>query len=151
MNFNSDESCGKCTACREGTKRMANILEEITHGRGKEEDLQRLEQLGRTTRNGALCALGRTAPNPVLTTLRYFRDEYEAHIKDQKCPAGVCKDLITYSVIAENCTGCGLCKRQCPQEAITGEKKQPHVIDPEKCIRCGICREVCRFDAIKVE
>jgi NADH:ubiquinone oxidoreductase subunit F (NADH-binding)/(2Fe-2S) ferredoxin/Pyruvate/2-oxoacid:ferredoxin oxidoreductase delta subunit len=151
MHFNSDESCGKCTACREGVRRMYDILEEITHGRGKEEDLERLELLARTTRNGALCGLGRTAPNPVLTTLRYFRDEYEAHIKDKKCPAGVCKDLITFSVIAENCTGCGLCKRNCPQDAITGEKKQVHVIDPQKCIRCGICREVCRFDAIKVE
>jgi NADH:ubiquinone oxidoreductase subunit F (NADH-binding)/Pyruvate/2-oxoacid:ferredoxin oxidoreductase delta subunit len=151
MGFNSSESCGKCTACREGVKRMYDILEEITHGRGKEGDLQELELLGRTTRNGALCALGRTAPNPVLTTLRYFRDEYEAHIRDKRCPAGVCKDLITFSVIAENCTGCGVCRRDCPQAAITGEKKQVHVIDPDKCIRCGICREVCRFDAIKVE
>jgi NADH:ubiquinone oxidoreductase subunit F (NADH-binding)/(2Fe-2S) ferredoxin/Pyruvate/2-oxoacid:ferredoxin oxidoreductase delta subunit len=151
MHFNSEESCGKCTACREGAKRMYDILEEITHGRGKEEDLQQLELLARTTRNAALCALGRTAPNPVLTTMRYFRDEYEAHIKDKKCPAGVCKDLITFSVIAENCTGCGVCKRNCPQEAISGEKKQVHVIDEDKCIRCGICREVCKFDAIKVE
>lgn len=151
MHFNMDESCGKCTACREGTKRMADILEDITHGRGKDGDVERLELLARTTRNGALCALGRTAPNPVLTTLRYFHDEYEAHIKDKRCPAGVCKDLITFSVIIENCTGCGVCKRNCPQEAISGEKKEPHVIDPAKCIRCGICREVCRFDAIKVE
>jgi NADH-quinone oxidoreductase subunit F len=151
MGFNSSESCGKCTACREGVVRMYNILERITHGKGEEGDIAQLELLGETTRNGALCALGRTAPNPVLTTLRYFRDEYEAHIKDKKCPAGVCKDLISFSVLADKCTGCGLCKRNCPQEAISGEKKQAHVIDQQKCIRCGICREVCRFDAIKVE
>jgi len=151
LGFTNVESCGKCTACREGVMRMYTILDDITHGRGKEGDIELLEELGETTRDGALCALGRTAPNPVLTTLRYFRDEYQAHIRDKKCPAGVCKDLITFSIIAENCTGCGVCLRDCPQGAISGEKKKPHVINPDKCIRCGICREVCRFDAIRVE
>ncbi len=151
LGFCNVESCGKCTACREGVMRMYDVLDEITHGRGKEGDIALLEELAQATKDGSLCALGRTAPNPVLTTLRYFRDEYEAHIRDRKCPAGLCKDLITFSVIAENCTGCGVCLRNCPQEAITGEKKQLHVIDEDKCIRCGICREVCRFDAIKVE
>jgi NADH:ubiquinone oxidoreductase subunit F (NADH-binding)/(2Fe-2S) ferredoxin/Pyruvate/2-oxoacid:ferredoxin oxidoreductase delta subunit len=151
LGFCTVESCGKCTACREGVKRMHDVLDRLVHGEGKEGDIELLEELAVTTKQGALCALGRTAPNPVLTTLRYFREEYEAHIRDKRCPAGVCKDLITFSVIAENCTGCGLCLRNCPEQAISGEKKQPHVIDADKCVRCGICREVCRFDAIKVE
>jgi NAD-dependent dihydropyrimidine dehydrogenase PreA subunit len=121
------------------------------HGQGQEGDIERLQEIGETMIAGSLCALGRMAPNPVLSTIRYFRDEYEAHIRDKRCPAAVCKDLITYSIIAENCTGCGVCLRNCPQGAITGEKKQVHHIDPNKCIRCGICREVCRFNAIKVE
>ncbi len=151
LGFSSVESCGKCTACREGVTRMYNILDDIVHGRGKEGDLELLAEVANATKDGALCGLGKTAPNPVLTTLRYFRDEYEAHIHDKRCPAGVCKDLITFSISTEDCTGCGLCLRNCPQNAISGEKKQPHVIDETKCIRCGICREVCRFDAVKVE
>jgi NADH:ubiquinone oxidoreductase subunit F (NADH-binding)/(2Fe-2S) ferredoxin len=150
-NFNRDESCGKCTACREGVARMHQILDEITHGRGREGDIEMLEGLSQAIKDASLCALGRTAPNPVLTTIRYFRDEYEAHIKDKRCPAGVCTDLIRYFIIPENCTGCMVCLRNCPEEAISGEKQEVHVIDQDKCIRCGICREVCKFDAVGVE
>ena len=113
--------------------------------------MEMLGELGQAMQDASLCALGRMAPNPVLTTLRYFRDEYEAHIKDKRCPAGVCTDLIRYSVIDENCTGCEVCRRNCPAEAISGEKQKVHVIDQDKCIRCGICREVCKFDAVKVD
>ena len=151
LGFTLDESCGKCTACREGGKRMYEILDRIVHGQGREGDIELLEELSQAMKEGSLCALGRMAPNPVLTTIRYFRDEYEAHIREKRCPAGVCTDLITFSIIEENCTGCGVCLRNCPQGAISGEKKKPHVIDPDKCIRCGICREVCKFDAIRVE
>ena len=151
LAFNREESCGKCTACREGITRMHYILNEITHGRGREGDIEMLEELGQAMQDASLCALGRMAPNPVLTTIRYFRDEYQAHIKDKRCPAGVCTDLISYSIIEENCTGCMVCLRNCPAEAISGEKQKVHVIDQEKCIRCGICREVCKFDAVSVE
>jgi len=151
LAFNQEESCGKCTACREGIRRMHHILDEITHGRGREGDIKLLEDLGQAMKDASLCALGRMAPNPVLTTLRYFRDEYEAHIKDKRCPAGVCTDLIRYFIIPENCTGCMVCLRNCPEEAISGEKQEVHVIDQDKCIRCGICREVCKFDAVGVE
>jgi len=151
LAFNQEESCGKCTACREGIRRMHHILDEITHGRGREGDIEVLEELGQAMKDASLCALGRMAPNPVLTTLRYFRNEYEAHIKDKRCPAGVCTDLIRYFIIPENCTGCMVCLRNCPEEAISGEKQEVHVIDQDKCIRCGICREVCKFDAVGVE
>ena len=151
LGFTIDESCGKCTACREGGRRIYEILDEITHGRGREGDIELLEELSEAMKDGALCALGRMAPNPALTTIRYFRDEYEAHIREKRCPAGVCKDLITFSIIEENCTGCGVCLRDCPQGAISGEKKKLHVINPDKCICCGICREVCKFDAVRVE
>jgi NADH:ubiquinone oxidoreductase subunit F (NADH-binding)/(2Fe-2S) ferredoxin/Pyruvate/2-oxoacid:ferredoxin oxidoreductase delta subunit len=151
LAFNREESCGKCTACREGITRMYYILDEITHGRGREGDIELLQELGQAMQEASLCALGRMAPNPVLTTLRYFRDEYQAHIQDKRCPAGVCTDLIRYSIIDENCTGCEVCRRNCPAEAISGEKQKVHVIDQEKCIRCGICREVCKFDAVSVE
>jgi NADH:ubiquinone oxidoreductase subunit F (NADH-binding)/(2Fe-2S) ferredoxin/Pyruvate/2-oxoacid:ferredoxin oxidoreductase delta subunit len=151
LAFNREESCGKCTACREGIRRMHFVLDEITHGRGREGDIEMLEELGQAMQDASLCALGRMAPNPVLTTLRYFHDEYEAHIRDKRCPAGVCTDLIRYSIIDENCTGCEVCRRNCPAEAISGEKQKVHVIDQEKCIRCGICREVCKFDAVGVE
>jgi NADH:ubiquinone oxidoreductase subunit F (NADH-binding)/(2Fe-2S) ferredoxin/Pyruvate/2-oxoacid:ferredoxin oxidoreductase delta subunit len=151
LGFTVDESCGKCTACREGGMQMYAILDDIVHGRGKEGDIELLEELGQVMKDGSLCALGRMAPNPVLTTIRYFRDEYEAHIREKRCPAGVCKDLITFYILQENCTGCGACLRSCPQGAISGEKKEPHVIDPGRCIRCGICREVCKFDAVRVE
>jgi NADH:ubiquinone oxidoreductase subunit F (NADH-binding)/(2Fe-2S) ferredoxin/Pyruvate/2-oxoacid:ferredoxin oxidoreductase delta subunit len=150
LNFSRFESCGKCTACREGVRRMHEILDYITRGYGEEGDIEHLENLGQAVKTGALCGLGQTAPNPVLTTIRYFREEYEAHIRDKNCPAGVCKELITFYVIPEQCPGCGLCARYCAEDAITGEKGKPYVIDEEKCVRCGVCREVCNFDAVKV-
>ena len=150
MNFLKDESCGKCTTCREGTRRMYEVLDAITQGQGKDGDIELLEELSWVVSKASLCALGQTAPNPVLSTLRYFRDEYEAHIKDKRCPAGVCKALITYRVIEDKCTACGKCKKVCPSDAITGEKKVPHTIDPDKCIRCGACISECKFDAIEV-
>lgn len=151
LNFLRDESCGKCLSCREGTQRLWEIVDKITRGEGKAEDLDLLEELAHSVKDASMCGLGQTAANPVLSTLRYFRDEYEAHVKDKTCPAGVCKDLITYSVIPENCTGCMACLKVCPSDAVTGEKKEVHEIDEEKCIKCGACFEACRFDAIKVE
>ena len=148
LNFLKNESCGKCTTCRDGIRRMYEILDSITRGEGKDGDIELLEELSWVVSNASLCALGQTAPNPVLSTIRYFRDEYEAHIKDKKCPAGVCKALITYVVDEEKCTGCGVCMKVCPSEAITGKKKEPHTIDPKKCIRCGACMASCKFDAI---
>jgi NADH-quinone oxidoreductase subunit F len=150
LSFTQKESCGKCVPCRLGTKRMLETLERITEGEGEPEDLDLLQELGETVKLGSLCGLGQTAPNPALSTLRYFRDEYEAHIVDHRCPAGVCKALITYEILADACTGCTLCLRNCPVGAITGEKKQPHVIDPELCTRCDTCRQVCQFDAVVV-
>ena len=151
VNFLKEESCGKCVPCREGILRMGEILEDITKGNGKDGDIELLNELASVIKDASLCALGGTAPNPVLSTIKYFRNEYEAHIKDKKCPAGVCKDLIAYSINVKKCTGCTLCTRQCPQKAITGKKKQPHEINPEKCIKCGLCYDVCKFDAIKRE
>ncbi len=148
LGFLKEESCGKCVPCREGIKRMHHILTEITEGRGKPEHLEILEDLGNLLKETALCGLGTTAPNPVLSTLKYFRDEYEAHIYEKRCPAGVCRALVQYSIDEEKCIGCGRCKRECPAEAITGEKKQPHKIDPEKCVRCGACYEVCPEGAV---
>jgi NADH:ubiquinone oxidoreductase subunit F (NADH-binding)/(2Fe-2S) ferredoxin/Pyruvate/2-oxoacid:ferredoxin oxidoreductase delta subunit len=150
-NFLKDESCGKCTSCRDGTLRMYEILDRITKGEGKEGDIELLEEIGWATTEASLCALGGTAANPVLSTIRYFRDEYEAHIKDKKCPAGVCPDLITYTIDAEACIACMKCKKACPTKAITGEKKVPHEIIQAKCIKCGTCKEVCPVDAVKVE
>jgi NADH-quinone oxidoreductase subunit F len=150
LKFLEEESCGKCIPCRLGLTRMREMLEEFSQGRGSEADLEDLTSLAAAIADGSLCALGGSAPNPVLTTLRYFRDEYLAHINDQRCPAGVCKELITYSIDAEACTGCRSCARACPQEAISGEKKKPHVIDEAKCIRCGICLESCKFGAVLV-
>jgi NADP-reducing hydrogenase subunit HndC len=150
LSFTQQESCGKCTPCREGTLHMKNILEDITHGRGREGDIELLEKLSSRVAATSLCALGQTAPNPVLTTIKYFRDEYEAHIKEKRCPAGECKELITYSIDEEACTGCTVCFKNCPVDAIAGERKQPHVIDPELCIKCGMCNTVCKFDAVKV-
>lgn len=150
LDFLKEESCGKCTACREGIRRMLEILTRITEGQGELADLETLEALAKVVQSASLCGLGKTAPNPVLSTLRYFHDEYVAHIVDYKCPASVCKALIEYYVIEDLCTSCGLCRRKCPQEAISGEKKAPHVIDLPLCIKCGICHDVCKFDAVGV-
>ncbi|MFO7151766.1 MAG: NADH-quinone oxidoreductase subunit NuoF [Bacillota bacterium] len=151
LNFTRAESCGKCTPCREGIQRMREILQNICKGKGTLEDLDRLETLANTIKDTALCGLGQTAPNPVLTTLRYFREEYEAHIRDKRCPAGICQDLLTYFIQPELCRGCTACVRVCPVGAISGEVRKPHVIDPEKCIKCGSCKETCRFSAIAVK
>lgn len=149
LDFTAKESCGKCIHCRIGTKRMLEMLDRITKGEGKEGDIELLEELCYSIKDGALCGLGQTAPNPVLTTIKYFRDEYEAHIKEHRCPAGECSELINYSVVEDKCRGCTLCARNCPVNAISGELKKPHVIDQEKCIKCGKCFSVCRFDAIR--
>jgi NADH-quinone oxidoreductase subunit F len=150
LNFTQDESCGKCTFCRIGTLRMMETLDRITTGNGNEEDLPLLEELAQGIKNSSLCALGQSAPNPVLTTLRYFRDEYEKHILEKKCPAKKCPALITYKILEDKCKGCTLCAKYCPVGAISGNKKEPHYIDPAKCIRCGLCISTCRMDAITV-
>ena len=151
LEFTVDESCGKCTPCRIGTRRMLEILEKITKGQAEMEDLDKLEELCRHLQSASLCALGQTAPNPVLSTLRYFRDEYIAHIVDKKCPAGVCKDLLHYRIDPDKCRGCTLCARTCPADAIIGRVKEVHMINPEKCVKCGACMEKCRFGAIYKE
>jgi NADH:ubiquinone oxidoreductase subunit F (NADH-binding)/(2Fe-2S) ferredoxin/Pyruvate/2-oxoacid:ferredoxin oxidoreductase delta subunit len=148
LEFTQSESCGKCTPCRVGTKRLLEILERITSGKGKDGDIELLEELSHYIKTASLCGLGMTAPNPVLSTIRYFRDEYEAHINDKRCPAAVCRDLITYSILEEVCTGCGACKRVCPADAIRGTRKKPHTIDPSICVKCGTCFDACKFKAI---
>jgi NADH:ubiquinone oxidoreductase subunit F (NADH-binding)/(2Fe-2S) ferredoxin/Pyruvate/2-oxoacid:ferredoxin oxidoreductase delta subunit len=148
IEFLKGESCGKCSPCREGLSRLSEILDRITRGEGKPEDLDTMQDLGEILEIGALCGLGRSAANPVLTTLRYFKDEYLAHINDKKCPAGVCSKLLTFSIDPEKCTGCGVCAQGCPTSAISGEKKQPHVINTALCIKCGGCFDACKFDAV---
>jgi len=148
LEFTVDESCGKCTPCRVGTKRMYEILEKITSGNGTMEDLDKLEELCYSIKATALCGLGQTAPNPVLSTLKYFRDEYEAHVRDKVCPAGVCKKLVKYEIVADKCKGCSACARKCPVGAITGEIKSPYTIDADKCVKCGVCMDTCKFGAI---
>ena len=148
LNFTVDESCGKCTPCRVGTRKLLQLLEKITDGKGEMEDLEKIQDLATHMKSSSLCALGQSAPNPVLSTLQYFGDEYLAHIKDKKCPAGVCKNLLQYEIIADKCKGCTLCARNCPANAITGTVKNPHVIDTTKCIKCGVCMNNCKFGAI---
>jgi len=148
LEFTVDESCGKCSPCRIGTKRMLEILEKITNGNGTLEDIDNLETLCKNVKASALCGLGQTAPNPILSTLRYYRDEYIAHVTDKKCPAGVCKSLLAYTIDPGLCRGCGICAKQCPVNAISGERKSPFKIDTEKCVKCGACIEKCPFKAI---
>jgi NADH:ubiquinone oxidoreductase subunit F (NADH-binding)/NAD-dependent dihydropyrimidine dehydrogenase PreA subunit len=149
MTFSQDESCGKCTPCREGTTRMLEILERITAGKGTLEDLDKLKRLGKLMKKASLCGLGRAAPNPVLSTLEHYRDEYLAHVTDKHCPAHRCTALVHYEIDAQKCVGCTACARKCPVECITGERKKLHVIDQLKCIKCGQCFEVCKFSAVK--
>lgn len=151
LDFTAKESCGKCIHCRIGTKRMLEILNRIVKGEGRDGDIELLEELCYSIKDGALCGLGQTAPNPVLTTIKYFRNEYEAHINDKKCPAKSCPDLLTYTIDADKCRGCTLCAKKCPANAISGEVKSVHRIDPDKCIKCGSCISVCRFGAVKVD
>ena len=151
LHFLVDESCGKCVACREGVFQMYKILERIVAGDGRAGDIDLLQELCSYVKDTSLCQLGGTAANPVLSTIRYFRDEYEAHIERKKCPAGVCRALVTFSIDEDNCKGCGVCIKSCPSDAITGEKKQPHRITPDKCVACGVCYEDCPFDAILAE
>ena len=148
LQFTVDESCGKCTPCRIGTKRMLEILDRITEGKGKMEDLEELEELAKYIEANALCGLGQSAPNPVISTLKHFRDEYVAHIVEKRCPAGVCKALTNYYIDPDMCKGCTLCARNCPVSAIEGTVKTPHVINLDKCIKCGNCMANCKFGAI---
>ena len=150
LSFTQAESCGKCVPCRVGTKQMLDILERICRGEGRPEDTDLLQKLGEQIKAGSLCALGQTAPNPVLTTLRYFRDEYKAHIEEKRCPAKVCPKLISFYILPDKCQGCGICARECPAVAIVGGKRMVHVINQDKCVKCGTCLDVCpaRFGAI---
>jgi NAD-dependent dihydropyrimidine dehydrogenase PreA subunit len=150
LEFLEEESCGPCIPCREGLKRLLEVLTDICNGQGKDGDIELLEALSDTVAELSLCGLGGTAPNPILSTIKYFRDEYEAHIYEKKCPGGVCKELFHFEIVADLCNGCHLCALKCPQDVIAGEKKGPHTIDQEGCIKCGICFDACKFDAIAV-
>jgi len=148
LNFLQDESCGKCTPCREGIAQMLYIVDRISHGKGAAGDVERLEQIAKLLEGTALCALGKTAAYPVLSTIRYFREEYDAHILEKRCPAKECRGLFSYEIDAEACKACGLCRKHCPVDAIAGEKKVPHVIDQDTCTRCGTCLDKCPFGAV---
>ena len=150
MQFTQNESCGKCVLCREGTKQMLMLLEDIIEGRATLDTIALLKELCENVEKGSLCGLGKTAPKPVLSTLKYFYDEYIAHIVDKKCPAGECTSLMSYKVMADKCKGCTLCAKKCPVNAISGEIKKAHYIDDEKCIKCGVCKETCKFNAISL-
>jgi len=150
LNFTVDESCGKCAPCRIGGRSLYNILDKITQGNGTLDDLDKMTEIGSAMKKASLCALGQTSPNPILSTLHYFKDEYLAHIVDKKCPSGKCKSLITYSINAEKCIGCTACARKCPVQAISGERRSPHKIDPALCIKCGVCLETCKFGAVEI-
>ena len=148
LDFTVDESCGKCVPCRIGTRRMLEILNRIVEGKGEGGDIEKLQSLAASIKATALCGLGQTAPNPVLSTIKYFRNEYEAHIYDKRCPAGVCEKLLKYTIDEAKCIGCTLCARNCPVSCISGTVKKPHTIDQSKCIKCGVCMEKCKFGAI---
>ncbi len=148
LSFLEDESCGKCIPCREGVHQMRLILHDICEGKAKEEDLELLRDLAEVVKEASLCQLGATAPNPVLTTMEYFHEEYLEHIRQRKCRAGVCKALVRYEILGERCTGCGICAKHCPSGAITGEPKKPHRIRQDQCTKCGICYDVCKFEAV---
>jgi len=151
VDFLKEESCGQCNPCREGLKQMLTILNRICEGHGKKGDIELLEELGSFSQKFSLCGLGTSAPNSVLTSILYFRDEYEVHIRDKKCPAGVCKPLFYYEIDQEACTGCTLCAKRCPEQIIAGEKKKPHQLDQDKCIKCGICYDACKFEAVAIK
>jgi NADH-quinone oxidoreductase subunit F len=150
LEFTQRESCGKCVPCREGTDQMLKMLNEIVEGRGTLETLTKLEEFEKAVQKTSLCALGKTAPNPVLSTLKHFKDEYIAHVVEKRCPAGVCKALARYEIAADKCKGCGMCKRACPVQAISGAVGKPHQIDPNKCVKCGNCKSTCKFGAVTV-